>query len=194
MLGLMRDNPICAIGLATSMSSLLKFIMVFGLGMLSSDIRSSFFISFQAYWRGRNESTEQANFWRIGIPSMVMFCAEGWAFQVLTLIAGLISVEDQAVQSICAVISTTLFMFGAGFQEASSALIGNMIGANRVGFAWHYAQVLSALSIVLTIVFLVPLFIYMHEIAHVFTREPETKKLLMQVLPVVFICFFFDVV
>ena len=85
-------------------------------------------------------------------------------------------------------------MFGAGFQEASSALIGNMIGANRVGFAWHYAQVLSALSIVLTIVFLVPLFIYMHEIAHVFTREPETKKLLMQVLPVVFICFFFDVV
>ena len=194
MLGLMRDNPICAIGLATSMSSLLKFIMVFGLGMLSSDIRSSFFISFQAYWRGRNESTEQANFWRIGIPSMIMFCAEGWAFQVLTLIAGLISVEDQAVQSICAVISTTLFMFGSGFQEASSSLIGNMIGANRVGFAWHYAQVLSALSIILTIVFLVPLFIWMHEIAHVFTHEPDTKKLLMQVLPVVFICFFFDVV
>ena len=85
-------------------------------------------------------------------------------------------------------------MFGSGFQEASSSLIGNMIGANRVGFAWHYAQVLSALSIVLTIIFLVPLFVYMHEIAHVFTRDPDTKNLLMQVLPVVFICFFFDVV
>ena len=66
-------------------------------------------------------------------------------------------------------------MFGAGFQEASSSLIGNMIGANRVGFAWHYAQVMSALSIILTILFQVPLFVYMHEIANVFTRDPSTR-------------------
>ena len=69
-----------------------------------------------------------------------------------------------------------------------------MIGANRVGFAWHYAQVMSALSIILTILFQVPLFVYMHEIANVFTRDPETRQMLITVLPVVFICFFFDVV
>ena len=96
---------------------------------------------------------------------MVMFCAEGWAFQTLTFIAGLISVEDQAVSSICAILSTTLFMFGQGFSEASSSLIGNMIGANRVWFAWHYAQILSALTIIFTIVFMVPIFFYINEIA-----------------------------
>lgn len=85
-------------------------------------------------------------------------------------------------------------MFGAGFQEASSSLIGNMIGANRVGFAWHYAQVMSALSIVFCIMFQIPLFMYMHKIASVFTREPSTLYLLEQVLPIVFICFFFDVI
>ena len=79
-IGLMKGNPIVAIGLATSISSFLKYIMVFGLGLLSRDIRSSFFVSFQAYWRARNESTEHSNFWRITIPSMIMFCAEGWAF------------------------------------------------------------------------------------------------------------------
>lgn len=69
-----------------------------------------------------------------------------------------------------------------------------MIGANKVGFAWHYAQVMSGLSIVLTILFQVPLFLYMHDIAKVFTLDPSTRQLLVQVLPVVFISFFFDVV
>ena len=69
-----------------------------------------------------------------------------------------------------------------------------MIGANKVGFASHYAQVLSGISIVLTILCQVPLFVYMHDIANVFTHDPITKSLLLQVLPIVFICFFFDVV
>ena len=85
-------------------------------------------------------------------------------------------------------------MFGAGFQEASSSLIGNMIGANRVGLAWHYGQVMSALSIILCIICQVPLFMYMNKIAKVFTREPQTLHLLEQVLPIIFICFFFDVI
>ena len=69
-----------------------------------------------------------------------------------------------------------------------------MIGANKVGFAWHYAQVLSGFSIIVTIVCQVPLFVYMHPIANMFVHDPETKKILLQVLPIVFICFFFDVV
>ena len=35
---------------------------------------------------------------------------------------------------------------------------------------------------------------YMEKIALVFTKEPKTLHLLEQVLPVVFICFFFDVI
>ena len=53
---------------------------------------------------------------------------------------------------------------------------------------------MSALSIVLTILCQVPLFVYITDIANLFTRDPATKTLLLQVLPVVFICFFFDVV
>ena len=83
------------------------------------------------------------------------------------------------MQSVCALISTMLFMFGAGMQEASSSLIGNMIGANKVGFAWHYAQVMSSLTIVMTILCQVPLFVFMEEIADLFTSDPEIKSLLL---------------
>ena len=85
-------------------------------------------------------------------------------------------------------------MFGAGMQEASSSLIGNMIGANKVGFAWHYAQVMSSLTIILTILCQVPLFMYMEEIADLFTSDTSTKALLLQVLPVVNLTFFFDAI
>ena len=115
MLNIMSTDPIFAVGLSTSISSMLKFLMVFGLGMLSSEIRASFFISFSTYWWGRNDEAQKANFWKIDMPSMIMFLAEGWALQLITIIAGFISVEDQAVQSICALISSTLFMFGVGF-------------------------------------------------------------------------------
>ena len=129
------DDTVVAIGIATSISSFVKLAIVLGLGLCYKDIRDSWV---RPGW-GSYNTNGQADFFNIGLPSMIMFCAEGWAFQVLTLLAGLISVEDQAVQVICAVISTTLFMFGSGLQEASSSLIGNMIGANKVGFAWHYA-------------------------------------------------------
>ena len=84
-------------------------------------------------------------------------------------------------------------MIGLGFQEASVSLVGNMIGANRVGYAWHYAQVMTPLSIVMTFTFMYPLFAFIDEIALLFTDGSELKDKLMDVLPILFICFFFDV-
>jgi len=40
----------------------------------------------------------------------------------------------------------------------------------------------------------VPLFYYLEEIASVFTKEDKVKDLLVKVLPLIFICYFFDVV
>ena len=70
-------------------------------------------------------------------------------------------------------------MFGSGLQEASSSLIGNMIGANRVGLAWHYGHVLSAITVIIAITSLVPLFFYLEDIANVFTKEKKVKDLLV---------------
>jgi len=85
-------------------------------------------------------------------------------------------------------------MFGSGLQEASSSLIGNMIGANKVGLAWHYAQILSVFTILFALASQVPLFFYLDDIVNVFTKEEKVKDLLVAVLPLIFICFFFDAV
>ena len=101
-----------------------------------------------------------------------MFCAESWAFHLVTFSAGYIGIEDQAVQGICMMVCTCLFMFGEGMQETSSILVGNMIGANRVGFAWHYAQVISAMTMITAFLIELPLFLNIDMIAELFTNDP----------------------
>lgn len=57
LLSLAPSDPILAIGVATSVSSLIKFIMIFSLGMLKSEIRAAFNISFGEYWLSRKDET-----------------------------------------------------------------------------------------------------------------------------------------
>ena len=55
---------------------------------------------------------------------------------------------------------------GVGFSDASSVIVGNMIGANRVGYAWHYAQIISAMTLVIAFAFPYLLFCNLELIAN----------------------------
>ena len=73
--------------------------------------------------------------------------------------------------------------------------MGNSIG--EVGeystkMAWRYASMISSLTLLLTISVQVPLFMFMEEISELFMSDPEVQNLLLQVMPIVFICFFFE--
>jgi len=84
------DAAIIAIGAATSISSFLKLVAIIGFGLCHKDVRESWVRPSFRDWSANGKT----DFMSIGLPSMVMFCAEGWAFQLLTLLAGLISIED----------------------------------------------------------------------------------------------------
>ena len=71
-----------------------------------------------------------------------MLLAEGWAFNVMGVFAGLISVTDQAANTILLMIIAIMFMVPMGIQSAASAIIGEQIGANRVQIAKQYFYVM----------------------------------------------------
>ena len=91
-----------------------------------------------------------------------------------------------------------LFMVGAGFQEASSSLIGNLIGANLPGYAWHYSHMITAITIVTIVSLQIVLFYHSDQIVDLFIisdasgGSESTKALFREVLPLVIISFFFD--
>lgn len=83
------DNIVVGIGVATSISSFVRLILVHALGLCFEDVMNSVVMpSFRCY-----RETDQREFLNLQIPSLIMFCSEGWAFQLQTIIAGLISVE-----------------------------------------------------------------------------------------------------
>lgn len=180
-LNFMPDDPILAMGVTTSISSFIKLVSVFALSRFYESVRVS---SVPLVWSSLCQPGQKSHFYTISLPSMVMFCAEGWAFQVLIIMSGWINVDEQAAQSICAVISTTLFMYSAGLQEASSTLVGNSIGSLEEGGrgiakAWRFASLMSVVAITMTLTCIVGLFWYIDSIVDLFTQDPKVRSLLL---------------
>ena len=65
---------------------------------------------------------------KLGIPVMVMLWSEDLAFYGLTLLSGLISVQDQATQVLLVNLNGQMFVIAVGLQEATTVVIGNSIG------------------------------------------------------------------
>ena len=62
---------------------------------------------------------------KLSIPSTVMMCAEWWAFEILSILAGILGVVELASQTINFNMIALLFMIPLGIQEAACAIIGN---------------------------------------------------------------------
>ena len=71
----------------------------------------------------------------ISIPSAVMLCSEMWAYEIMAVLAGILGVVQLDSMTINFSIMTVMYVFIIGVQEASSALIGNCIGANNIPLA-----------------------------------------------------------
>jgi len=57
-----------------------------------------------------------------------MQCFEWWAFELIAIFAGLLSVNDLAAQVAIVNIVGLVYMIPLGVQFAASGLVGNMIG------------------------------------------------------------------
>lgn len=82
-------------------------------------------------------STEAFNdlqgFFKLAIPSAIMFCLESWSFEIIVILSGLLpnpQLETSAL-SICLTTSSLLYMVPFGLGAATSTRISNELGAAR---------------------------------------------------------------
>ncbi|KAF4745220.1 hypothetical protein FOZ63_027577 [Perkinsus olseni] len=78
---------------------------------------------------------------KIGIPSMITLCSEWWAYEICTLIVGLLqdSAQLAAHVSVCNV-SVLMFMMSYGLQTGLSAKIGAAVGSGNLHLARTYCK------------------------------------------------------
>ena len=67
----------------------------------------------------------------LAVPSMLFFCLEWGAFQILILMSGYISKETLAAQVIVYNILFLCFNVAYGISVAASTLVGNSLGAKN---------------------------------------------------------------
>lgn len=60
------------------------------------------------FWPSRNAFKEWKAFLKVAVPGMAMLCAEWWYFELISILAGYVGVEDQAIMVI--LINIGIFM------------------------------------------------------------------------------------
>uniref|UniRef100_A0A3Q2YYH6 Multidrug and toxin extrusion protein n=1 Tax=Hippocampus comes TaxID=109280 RepID=A0A3Q2YYH6_HIPCM len=93
------------------------------------------------FWKGLHNSTwggwspdclqEWGPFFKLAMPSMLMFCMEWWAFEVGGCLAGIISEVELGAQSVMYQLTIVAFMFPIGMAAAASVRVGNALGAGN---------------------------------------------------------------
>ena len=106
-----------------------------------------------------------------------MICAEWWAFEVIIVLAGTIGVKTLAATTILMSFSYTLFMVPLGVQEATSALIGNCIGANNVPLAKRFNSLNSKFALACVLTLAITTALCRDYIVSCFTQDAEVTEI-----------------
>jgi MATE family multidrug resistance protein len=73
-----------------------------------------------------------SDYLRIGLPGACMLCFEWWAFELLAIFSGYISISSLAAEVVLINIVAFLFMIPLGISIAASALTGACIGQGSI--------------------------------------------------------------
>ena len=93
---------------------------------ISHDIKEAVF------WPDKRSFQELKQYLSLGLPAAFMFILDNWAGSSVRFFAGYLSVEVQSAQLILYNVITLLYMVGAGFESASCALIGQLLGSGEI--------------------------------------------------------------
>ena len=83
-------------------------------------------------------------------------------------------------------------MVTLGISEAACAIIGNCIGAGTVPLAKRFFTIITKVEIVSILVVASIIFFLRTQISASYTREPEVKEMVSQVLILIDAMHFFD--
>ncbi len=120
----------------------------------------------------------------IGIPIGVHFAAEIWGFQIASLWAGQLGVNELAANAAVLNLASISFMLPLGVGIAAVTRVGNLIGAREPQRAQRAAWAALALGVGLMALCGVVFFVLRDEIGRIYTSELAVLALVASTMPV----------
>ncbi|XAR50239.1 hypothetical protein NMG60_11004509 [Bertholletia excelsa] len=207
-------NPLMMSTIATSLIHVLlcwTLIFIFGLGHRGAALSISIsywinvlilaiYIKFssacQKTWTGfsREGTKDLVKFLSVAIPSVFMVCLEGWSYEILVLISGLLPNPrlETSVMAISLDTSALVFRIPIGFGYAVSTRVSNELGAGHPRAAQLAAKVVIFLA--LTEGLLVSLIsVAVRNIwGYMYSSEEEVVYCLASIMPILALSDFMD--
>ncbi|RLN53212.1 hypothetical protein BBJ29_000518 [Phytophthora kernoviae] len=148
-----------------------------------------FVVVYELWWRGWDLKKACAHvglFLRLGVPGMLMITMEWSAYELLTLMAGVlpnavVAVSAHAVQ---VNVNNLLYMVFAGLAVAANIRVGNCLGANSPKQARLACMVALTLSLGISLMIAVTLFTMRGNIPKLFLGDRESIEQAASVLAV----------
>ncbi|KAL3663047.1 hypothetical protein V7S43_011989 [Phytophthora oleae] len=125
-------------------------------------------------------------FLRLGVPGMLMLGMEMWAFEALSILAGLLpdSVVAVAAHSVMVNVSVLIYTTYDGLSVAANIRVGNCLGAGMPRTAKLARTVALTITLTLSSLFAVLLFALSGQIPRLFLDEGDSADLAADVMAV----------
>uniref|UniRef100_A0A8C9K370 Solute carrier family 47 member 1 n=1 Tax=Panthera tigris altaica TaxID=74533 RepID=A0A8C9K370_PANTA len=124
-----------------------------------------------------------ACFFDLAFPGMLMLCIEWWAFEIGSLLSGILGMVELGAQSVLYEVTVILYMIPSGFSVATSIRVGNALGAGDIEQAKKSSTV-ALLVTVFAVTFCVLLLIFKDLVGYIFTSDREIVALVAEVIPI----------
>ncbi|KAF2017137.1 MATE efflux family protein [Aaosphaeria arxii CBS 175.79] len=138
-------------------------------------------------WGGWSRACLQ-NIWtfaRLALMGVIHVGTEWWAFEVVALAAGRLGTIPLASQSVIMTTDQVMNTIPFGVGVATSARVGNLLGARNAKGAARSANTAAMLSVILGVVVLVVLMAVKDFYAKIFNDDVRVIKLTAEVMPYV---------
>ena len=123
------------LGLAISIANLIKVLIIVVFIACETKIRRAL------AWPSCEAFKGWFEYLGYSLPVIIILGSEWWAYELMTILAGLIGVEEQASWTIVSIICSVLFEFPLAVSEVTSSLVGNCIGAGNVDLAKRFFRI-----------------------------------------------------
>ena len=177
------------------------FVYTFGIGLLGAPLATglSYWLSFAllvayarfvrggACWGGwsRRSLAHLGTFARLALLGLTHVGSEWWAFEIVAIVAGQLGPLPLAAQSVIMTSDQIINTVPFGLGVATSARVGNLLGARDAKGAARAAHAAALLSMLLGAVVLAVLMAARHDFARLFNDDEDVVRLTAAVLPAV---------
>jgi len=132
------------------------------------------------------------DFVKLAIPGLVMVCAEWWAFEILAIFAGWMSINALGAHTIVIQASSLCYMIPWGLSSAVSTRVGNALGAGDAEGGHRAVKVALMIVIPLELLQALLVFLLRRQIGAFYSKSEEVINQVAAVIPVVCVMLFGD--